>query len=389
MIENKTQFSRIRTNIKIILLSIICLLVSILILEIVLRTTHLFNANTAYSEPDLLLGFRLTPNSSYWRNKENDHPIIGKINSFGWRDKERSIAKPDGTYRIAIIGDSFVEAFQVELNSTFVALAENQLKKDINPKIELMSFGRSGMTQTEELLVLKNNVSPFSPDFVILFFLPANDISDVNRKTAFTELRPFYEILENGSLMLDTSFNKSREYKFKTFINPIKQHSALISLLAERYNTIQSLRRKKISSPKESKNKIKAWLSLGTANPDPTYLNNYRLNKILIKEMAKYCKKRKIKFMLVSIASIYKPEDIVKYRSIDPTFNEDFFDYDLKKYATSIGVEYLGLQNSFKEFYKREKKSLNWVHWNYLGHSLVAKVLSQKLKTILSKEGLK
>ncbi len=44
-------------------------------LELLLRTTHLFGARISWSQPDPILGWRFTPGSHYWFNKENDHPI--------------------------------------------------------------------------------------------------------------------------------------------------------------------------------------------------------------------------------------------------------------------------------------------------------------------------
>jgi len=81
-------------------------------------------------------------------------------------------------------------------------------------------------------------------------------------------------------------------------------------------------------------------LSLCTAHPDPLFLQNYQLNKILIREMAEYCKIRKIKFMLVCIDFLYKSGDEAEYISIDPTFRADFFEEDLRRYADSLGIEY-------------------------------------------------
>jgi len=370
----------------VILFSAFCSILFLAVLEIGLRTTHLFGARISYSEPDSLLGYRFTPNSVYWNNKENDHPINGRINSFGWRDKERSIANPSGTYRVAIIGDSYVEASQVELDSTFMVLAENQLRSSTSHKVELINFGRSGVTQTEELLVLKHNVSAFSPDLVILFFLPSNDIDDISRKTACTTLRPFFIPSQDGQLTLDTSFNRSREYKLKVLINAIKQKSALVSLIAERFNYLQKLRRKRaIPTRQNSHHGIGGYLSLCTKSPDPTYVDNYSLNKTLIKNMAEYCNHENIRFMLFCIDSIYKSEEIERLKLIDPTFNEDFFDSDLHQFSTSLGIEYQGIEKPFKQFYRREKKSLHWAHWNYIGHRLVAKVLCQRIEALLSK----
>jgi hypothetical protein len=89
-----------------------------LTVEIVLRKTHLFGARISWSEPDQLLGWRNSPGRTYW-HKEANHIITGKMNNFCWRDINRSLDKEKGTYRIAFLGDSMVEALNVELDSTF------------------------------------------------------------------------------------------------------------------------------------------------------------------------------------------------------------------------------------------------------------------------------
>ena len=72
--------------------------------------------------------------------------------------------------------------------------------------------------------------------------------------------------------------------------------------------------------------------------------------------MAKYCKKKKIKFILVCIDAVYTSKVIEANKSRDSTFNKDFFDNDLKNFSSSIDIEYLGLHKPFKEFYEKEGK---------------------------------
>ena len=375
-IATKSKIRKVTQN---ILFLLIVFLLFILALEIVLRTTHLFGASISTSEPCPILAWRFSPGHKYWCNKENDHPITGRINSYGWRDKEWSISKPQDTYRIAVLGDSYVEGLTIESDRTFLALAENKLNKDYNLKIELMNFGRSSATQTEELLILKNDVKQFSPDMVLLFFLPENDIEDVARETTSLTMRPFYNISRDGELILDTGFRETRGFKIRCFINVFKQHSALISLLCQRYNALQQGGNRTGASP----GKIERHLSLCTDNPDATYLRNYQLNKLLIKAMSEYCKVNGIRFMIVCIDTEYLPENEKVYTAIDSTFNVNFFEDDLKVYAKLLDTEYLGLQRILRHSYERDRIPLHWGHWNYQGHEVVANAIVDKLKSII------
>ena len=60
---------------------------------------------------DDFTGTRLSPGHRFVFRSEGYSSNV--INSRGLRDREHSLAKPAGTMRIAILGDSFSEAFQV------------------------------------------------------------------------------------------------------------------------------------------------------------------------------------------------------------------------------------------------------------------------------------
>ena len=50
-----------------------------------------------------------------------------QINREGLRDVEHQYAKPPGVFRILVLGDSFVEAMHVPLESTFPRRLEERL----------------------------------------------------------------------------------------------------------------------------------------------------------------------------------------------------------------------------------------------------------------------
>lgn len=307
-----------------ILLSILTSIIFLAIVEFVFRTTHIFGAKVSNSRPDKLVGWTNIPNSRSWHFKENDHPILLEYNNYGWRDRKWSLKKAKNTYRVAVLGDSYVEAKQVEASFTFGAIAETKLN-DMGYQVEFMRFGRSGFTQTEELLVLKNQITPFNPDIVLLFFLPKNDIGDVRKETAGNKLRPFYKILDDGELFLDTSFISSKSFKFRVYIQHIKNRSALISLICERWNAyhLNIVKKKK----ERQRKGLYGVMSLCTNNPNEEYIKSYNLNKYLIKEMVKYCKKNDIQFVLVTLdTSAHLPENEIKYKSVNASFNANFFE---------------------------------------------------------------
>ena len=75
-----------------------------------------------FFKPDRALGWTLVPGLSWtstgthWYSREFSVPI--QINSEGFRDLERERAKPEDVVRIALLGDSMVEAIQVPFHET-------------------------------------------------------------------------------------------------------------------------------------------------------------------------------------------------------------------------------------------------------------------------------
>ncbi len=93
-------------------------------------------------------------------------------NQFGMRDLPRQIAKKEGRKRIAVLGDSFMEAVQVVDTQTMA----RRLEARLSPTWEVLNFGKGGIGTCEEYLVYQYKARQFQPDVVLLVFWPGNDI---------------------------------------------------------------------------------------------------------------------------------------------------------------------------------------------------------------------
>ena len=370
--DRRVQFHGypLKSVIRNMLLAAVAILLMALVLEFVLRATHFAGARRAWTQPDDLLGWRSTPGRGYWSFRENDHAIEGRINRFGWRDAERTLAKPAGTYRVAVLGDSYVEAMEVERDSTFCAIVEREFLRRSGTRVEVLSFGRAGMATTEELLVLERDVFDYVPDLVVLLFVPLNDIADMSPVTTINPMRPFYRMLPDSSLELDTRFTHTPGFRTRKRINWIKQRSALVSLLAERYNVARRVNRLRPHASVETR--LAGYLSLCTQAPDSVYASNYALNKRLIIEAGRLCRQRDTRLLLVAAQNVYISDEIDTYRRVDDTFDPGFFDDDLNSLCEREEIPFLGLQEVFRRHYDRDGVALTWAHYSYAGHRLVA-----------------
>src|SRR5918911_2269574 len=169
--------------------------------------------------PDEARGYALRPCMRGWYRKEGATYV--SINCQGLRDREHTMAKPPGTLRVAVVGDSFAEALQVPLEDAFWAVAERKLQACPavgGRKVEFINFGVSGYGTAQELITLEQKVWAYQPDIVLLAFTTNNDITDNSRPLKRTNEIPYF-VLRAGQLALDDSFRTTRAFQLShTFL---------------------------------------------------------------------------------------------------------------------------------------------------------------------------
>ena len=118
---------------------------------------------------DPLLGWRNIPR---WHATTFGQPLT--INSKGLRGPERTFAKPAGTRRVLVLGDSYAWGYSVGDDAVFSAVLEKMLRGGME-KWEVINTGVSGWGTDQEYLFLKQEGLRYSPDVVVLAFFLLND----------------------------------------------------------------------------------------------------------------------------------------------------------------------------------------------------------------------
>ncbi|MFC1757898.1 tetratricopeptide repeat protein [Planctomycetota bacterium] len=122
-----------------------------------------------------VLGFELKAN--YVNESPDFIESYERTNSYGQRDKPRSLEKPTGVERILLLGDSVVEGYGLPEDQTI----SQQLEQLLAPSTEVLNFGVSAYCTRAEIELLEKKGLRFHPDVVVLFFVE-NDFDNFNRE---------------------------------------------------------------------------------------------------------------------------------------------------------------------------------------------------------------
>jgi len=178
----------------------------VIVIEIWLRTQTCLGARpTAYPNiADQYVGWYGQPGMEIVRSLPTTCSVY-RYNNLGFRGPDRSLAKPDGVMRILVLGDSFVEGYQLPDDQLMTTQLERILTQRLARPVEVINMGISGWGTAQEVLAYNRFGRALQPDIVILMFATCNDIINSSQKLSkiynekMEPLKPFFT-LENNQL---------------------------------------------------------------------------------------------------------------------------------------------------------------------------------------------
>lgn len=167
-----------------------------------------------YSSPgwyqlDIHLGWSLQRHKKGWYFSEGTRiPVL--INAAGFRDREQFLDKPEGVYRIAVLGDDYSEAMNVQIQRTWWWQLPRALDACTRGKtVEVLNFAVGGYGTAQELVMLETTAMRYRPDLVLVQFSSRDDVVDNSFALTPRKDRPFYFLDAKGVARIDESFSSS------------------------------------------------------------------------------------------------------------------------------------------------------------------------------------
>ena len=137
------------------------------------------------------------------RIRRPEFDVLIQINARGLRGPDYDHAKPAGTRRVLILGDSFAEGYYVDEHETARAVLEKRLNAGACRGWEVVNGGTIAYSTDQEYLFFREEGFRYQPDLVTLLFYHNDLLYNARPRGPGGEVKPFFQV-EDGRLVART-----------------------------------------------------------------------------------------------------------------------------------------------------------------------------------------
>lgn len=383
---NGTALRRLAANTA---LALFAVLVIVLLAEIGLRVAGVSHPDFLMADEDL--GFAHRPGAEGWWRREGKAYV--RINRDGLRDHSHTGAKPAGTVRVAVLGDSYAEALQVPQEDAFWAVLEREMERCPafrGRNVEAINFGVSNYGTAQELLMLRKRAWAYSPDIVVLAFFTGNDIRNNSLALADdTRIRPFF-VLEGDTLVLDTSFRadpwfQAQHTPIRRFLNAAIARSRVLQVANAARQSAVALR----AIPANEGFEPGLDDQVFREPVDTAWTAAWKITERLLGAMAEEVRRRGARFLVVTLSNGIQvhPDPAVRAEFARRLSVADLFYPDRRIAAVGAreGFAVLSLAPALQRHAERNQSFVHGFdgsgtgHWNREGHAVAGRLIAGEL----------
>ncbi|MBX9690417.1 MAG: hypothetical protein K2X27_27125 [Candidatus Obscuribacterales bacterium] len=308
-----------------------------------------------------------------------------QYNSFSMQDREYPLKKAAGQQRIAMLGDSYVEAIQVSRKQNFCSLLENLLNEGSNDRsIEVQNFGLSSYSLYMMLLRLEKLALAFHPDLVVLNYhvnevmkaeAPAIAIDEMSLGSAHPYLRFNKEKAAfEADYSTQAAWQNSAQGKWLKATEGFSLHSRIASVVLHSVWELRNFLLKSVDSLSALLNHQKPKSPVNYWVDEPPYKfteQHWPSIHYLLKTMQADCRKAGAKFVIVRLPAFRANKNELEAKL-------------LEKSAAELGIEYLDLDAGTRSWSDEQLAALFFGgngHYNIQGHKYLSEQLNNFLRS--------
>ena len=389
-------------------LLVISLAIPLFLAEIILRQVFPIDTGTPflYRIPHPVFGWSLEPDASY-RYRMGGATVRVTYNSEGWRDVEHNFENRLGLVRVLVLGDSYMEAYSVELDDAFPRRIE-QFASEKGFDIEVLNLGVGGYGTLQEYLVFREVGKLYKPNLVLLGFYMGNDVrnnsiqleSILNVGSMKVETRPFLDSADPTTwkiTMIDFEGAQRRyaeaeaKVRQSSWLRKLARQSALLRTV---YGVAVSTVRRHLTtdqsqeSPTDQESIYLALHGPNYCQEPPEYTKVWVTTKRILARLKHDVETIGSTLLVFTVPAFHEADFAQMEKLAENAPNpaalclEEAPGYErLKKILNELDIEFVDLLPDFREVMQNGDNDLflRDRHWNAEGHALAAKVVGSHL----------
>ena len=300
------------------------------------------------------------------------------INANGWNSihDRYNIKRSRNKYRIVIVGDSYVEALQVNYYESLAEQLEEELGKD---SFEVYRFGMSGAPMSQYLYIIRREVLAYKPDLIVVVLLHNDFVESYQTKSGvYTSSFLKLEVGDGGVI----KEIKPRVLQ-KRWYSPIQENSAIWKFFAYwqqfRFDFLRNL----IFEVDTIANKYQANIPMSTI--EVNQVSNEAITNYIFSELKKETEPLGIELLVVidgDRLAIYDNNDS-DYKKL---YDSGALSLNLiaKGAAERNNIHFIDLHPVFKMDFEENRKKFSFEsdnHWNVYAHKIVANTIYEYIKS--------
>lgn len=288
------------------------------------------------------------------------------VNADGWNSTHTDYLpdKPEGVLRVAVIGDSYVEAMEVDVEDAFPARIEQRLaatRCNSHDHVEVYAFGTEGAPLSHHLNVMRYVAERYDPDVFVILVIH-ND---------FDESLPGYGFHEHYMKVMPDGNGGFTEIPPAPFKPPLLRRAALRSALFRfLYGNLETFEVAEATALA-----LRANFTGGREIPLQT-VDLQAMTTYLVGQYQAVADQSDSRLLVIMDADRHN----VYNGSGDP----GYYNQMVRQAADQTGVDFVDLTDAFTVEYQAHHRpfnsSVDW-HWNEYGHDVVSGVVVDWLQS--------
>ncbi len=331
-----------------------------------------------------------------------------RYNDKGLRGAKRPYVPAPGVFRVLLLGDSFLEGYQIRDPDLFSSRLEAAL---VDRSVEVVNLSVGGYGTTQQYLYLEDEGLKYEPDLVVLAFQPGGDIRDnsfdmqrlFKRRWDVKALSRPYVVLRDGasleiSVPLAANIDNYRAWRARQ-LHRWRSLSLWDRLLIRRY---AAFRLREETWPQVNPNILYgAYIEdfdPGLWSPQATrehyqglWTQGWSITQRLILAISDLAAQSDARFAVMTIPARVQVDEhyLAKVEARYPTleFDLDGIDVMAEQFARRQGIKLLNLTPTFRDYDARFDTSLflgaENQHWNRDGHRVAAETVARHFEDCL------